>query len=99
MMQFMHILIPLMLVLAIVFVPGLWVRRVMTRYSNPGDRYAGTGGQLARHLLDRFGLQDVQVEETDKGDHYDPQDKAVRLAPGNLQGHSLTAVTVSQSSL
>lgn len=91
----MQILVPLVIILAIVFGPGLWVRRVMSRYSKPGDRYEGTGGELARHLLDRFGLHAVRVEETDKGDHYDPQDKAVRLAGGNLSGRSLTAVTVA----
>jgi Zn-dependent membrane protease YugP len=37
----------------------------------------------------------VKVEETDKGDHYDPEAKAVRLSPGNFSGHSLTAVTVA----
>ena len=28
------------------------------------------------------------------GDHYDPQAKAVRLTPGNLDGRSLTAVAL-----
>jgi Zn-dependent membrane protease YugP len=84
-----------MIVLAVIFGPGLWVKRVMARYSKPKDRYEGSGGELARHLLDRFGLEAVTVEETDKGDHYDPQEKAVRLSAGNLNGHSLTAVTVA----
>ena len=39
-------------VLALVFGPGIWVRRVLTRYSTPDDRYPGTGAELARHLLD-----------------------------------------------
>ncbi|MDZ7785256.1 MAG: zinc metallopeptidase [Halioglobus sp.] len=45
--------------------------------------------------MDRFGLGDVKVEKTPSGDHYDPQDRAVRLTPGNYAGHSLTAVTVA----
>lgn len=82
---------------ACVVLPGLWVKRVMARYSQPADRYReqGSGGQLARHLLDRFDLGDVKVEETQSGDHYDPGAKAVRLSPGNYAGHSLTAVTVA----
>jgi Zn-dependent membrane protease YugP len=91
----MHLLVPLFLVLVVVFGPGLWVKRVMVRYSTPRDRYEGSGGELARHLLDRFGLQSVGVEETEKGDHYDPEEKAVRLAAGNYHGRSLTAVTVA----
>jgi Zn-dependent membrane protease YugP len=57
----MHLLVPLFLVLVVVFGPGLWVKRVMVRYSTPRDRYEGSGGELARHLLDRFGLQSVGV--------------------------------------
>jgi Zn-dependent membrane protease YugP len=91
----MHLLIAAILMLAVIFGPGLWVRRVMARYSNPGDRYEGTGGELARHLLDRAGLAAVRVEETGQGDHYDPQDKAVRLSADRYAGRSLTAVTVA----
>jgi len=82
-------------ILAIVFGPGIWVRRVLDRYSVPADRYKGTGGQLARHLLDKAGLQAVGVEATDQGDHYDPEAKMVRLTPDKFDGHSLTAITVA----
>jgi Zn-dependent membrane protease YugP len=88
----------LLLALAIcIMLPGAWVKRVMAKYSQPADRYReqGSGGELARHLLDRFGLPDVKVEETPAGDHYDPEARAVRLTPANYGGHSLTAVTVA----
>ena len=91
----MHLLLPLIFVFALVFGPGWWVRNVMSRYSSPEDRYDGTGGELARHLLDSLDLQNVKVEESPAGDHYDPRDKVVRLSPANLKGRSLTAVTVA----
>jgi hypothetical protein len=91
----MYLLVPIILVIALVFGPGWWVRKVMSRYSEPADRYDGTGGELARYLLDGFDLKDVKVEEAPDGDHYDPQDKVIRLTPGNLNGRSLTAVTVA----
>ena len=91
----MHLLLILVVVFALVFGPGLWVRKVMLRYSSPEDRYEGTGGELARHLLDNNGLQHVKVEETPKGDHYGPIEKVVRLTPEKLNGRSLTAVTVA----
>ncbi len=91
----MPILIVVLIVLAVVFGPGLWVRRVMVRYSKPEDRYSGTGAQLARHLLDKGGLDSVSVELTADGDHYDPEKKAVRLTEGNHNGHSLTAIAVA----
>jgi Zn-dependent membrane protease YugP len=82
-------------VFALVFGPGWWVRNDMSRYSEPQDRYDGTGGELARHLLDSHDLQHVKIEETSKGDHYDPLEKVVRLTPDKLNGRSLTAVTVA----
>jgi Zn-dependent membrane protease YugP len=91
----MHLLLPIILIFLLIFGPGWWVRNVMARYSRPADRYDGTGGELARYLLDGLGLQNVKVEETSGGDHYDPQEKAVRLTPEKLNGRSLTAVTVA----
>ena len=91
----MHLLLPFLVLFALIFGPGLWVRKVMSRYSKPADRYEGTGGELARHLLDINDLQNVKVEETAKGDHYDPLEKVVRLTPEKLNGRSLTAVTVA----
>lgn len=88
-------LILILLILAVVFGPGIWVQRVMKRYSEPANRYNGSGGELARELLDQHGLQAVKVELTEQGDHYDPSDKAVRLSKDILHGRSLTAVTVA----
>ena len=81
--------------LALTIVPGLWVQSVMRRYREPANRYPRTGGQTARHLLDALGLRNVTTEITDRGDHYDPLAKAVRLTADNFNGRSLTAVTVA----
>ena len=91
----MSIILLILGVIALIFGPGLWVKSVLARYSEPADRYAGTGGQLARHLLDVHGLHSVQVEVTEAGDHYDPEEKAVRLTPDKYNGRSLTAITVA----
>jgi hypothetical protein len=82
--------------LALLFGPGLWVRAVMRRHGAERPDFPGTGGELARHLLDVAHLKDVRVEETPPGtDHYDPIARAVRLAPENLHGRSVTAVAVA----
>jgi Zn-dependent membrane protease YugP len=85
----------IIVILVIVFAPGIWVGRVLEKYSVPADRYSGSGSQLARHLLDRNGLQNVKVEPTETGDHYDPEAKAVRLTKDKFDGRSLTAITVA----
>ena len=91
----MHIVLLILIVLALVFGPGLWVRQVMSKYSKPVDRYRGSGGQLARYLLDNLNLNDVQVEVTEQGDHYDPESRTVRLSEKNFNDRSLTAVTIA----
>ena len=85
----------LILLLALATLPQLWVRSVMDRHSADRPDFPGTGGQFARHLLDEMNLREIGVEETQVGDHYDPQSKTVRLSPGNFAGRSLTAVTVA----
>lgn len=87
--------------IAIIFVITLlygsqwWVKYTLNRYATSLDHLQGTGGELARHLLDRFEMQDVKVEIDDRGDHYDPTDKAVRLSTDNFNNKSLTAIAVA----
>ncbi len=85
----------LLIVLAILLGPQLWTKRVFAKYRGHREDYPGTGGDLARHLLDRFNLPHVKVETTEVGDHYDPMAKVVRLTPDNFGGKSLTATTVA----
>jgi hypothetical protein len=44
----MQIIILLAIVLLLVLGPGLWVKRVMARYSKPADRYGHGGAETAR---------------------------------------------------
>lgn len=92
----MHYLIPLLIVLFIIFFPQFWVRRVLSRYHRTDEKnFSGTGGELARHLLDRFDLKHVGVETSDLGDHYDPVKQCVRLTPDKFNAKTLTAITVA----
>lgn len=88
-------LIFVLIILTVLFFPGMWVKRTMKKYDLPKDRYEGTGADLARKLLEEQGLSSVRIEETEIGDHYDPVEKVVRLMPERFNGHSLTAVTVA----
>lgn len=83
-------------VLLALFGPTLWVQFQMRRYSTHIEGMPGTGGELARHLITRFDIEGVKVERlSEGGDHYSPQDKAVRLSAGNYDGKSLTAIAVA----
>ncbi|HKJ17628.1 MAG TPA: zinc metallopeptidase [Xanthomonadales bacterium] len=91
----MHIVVLIIVLLAVLVGPGLWIKRVMRRYSKPEDRYDLSGEQVARKLLDANNLKEVAVEETQVGDHYDPIERVVRLTPDHLHKHSLAAVTIA----
>ena len=92
----MHILLIILLLLALIFGPQWWAQYTFRRYAEVLPRIPGTGGELARHLLDQFGMPDVAVEKTEQGgDHYDPEDRIVRLSPDNYDHKSLTAVAVA----
>jgi len=83
------------MVLGLALLPQMWVRRVIEAHSGDRPDFPGTGGQFARHLLDRLDLTNVKVEETKLGDHYDPEAKAVRLLPAHFRGRSLAAVVIA----
>lgn len=91
----MTVILIILLVAAIVFGPQWWAKSTFQRYSGKQDHIPGTGAELARHLLDRFDMQHVEVESTEQGDHYDPESKTVRLSPNNFNDNSLTAVAVA----
>ena len=92
----MPVILLLIVVIAIIFGPQWWAQYTFRRYSNIQESLQGTGGELARHLLDRFDMSHVKVEKTDpNSDHYDPTDQAVRLSPDNFDNKSLTAIAVA----
>jgi Zn-dependent membrane protease YugP len=92
----MHFIFILLIVIALLFGPSWWAQYTFRRYAKPLDRLQGTGGELARHLLDRFEMSHVKVEKTEPdSDHYDPTDQTVRLSPDNFNDKSLTAIAVA----
>ena len=92
----MHFVILTLLVLLVVFGPQLWARYTFSRYSKPLEHIPGSGGELAKHLLERFKMDGVKVEKTERqGDHYDPFRKVVCLSLSNHDDNSLTAVAVA----
>ena len=62
-------IIGILIVLALILAPQLWVRSVLLRHSAPHPSIPQTGGEFARHLLDGMKLSHVKVEETAQGDH------------------------------
>jgi uncharacterized protein len=91
------ILIVVILVLGFLLValPGIWIQRTMDRYAYERADLGGTGAEFARHALDGLKLNHVKVEVTERGNHYDPEAKAVRLEPRFMTGRSLSAIVIA----
>jgi uncharacterized protein len=90
-----YILIFIVLLL-LIFWPQYWVKSVLSRYNQQAEKnFPGTGGEFARHLLDRFELFHIKVEPTEIGDHYDPESQIVRLTRDKFDARTLTAITVA----
>lgn len=88
-------LIILAAVMGLALLPSVWVRNVLKTHAVERSDFAGTGSEFARHILDGMGLKHVKVEESQTGDHYDPEAKAVRLSPELYNGRSLSAIVVA----
>src|SRR5262249_15991458 len=86
------LILVLAILLAVLVGPQWWVRHVLERHGVERADLPGTGGELARHLLELAGLHGVRVGLTGDGDHYD---HAVRLLPQHHDGRSVAAVAVA----
>ena len=84
----------IIIVVMILFGPSLWARRVLKQY-NRNEYFSGNGFELARLILTDTGIDDVEVQETLIGDHYDPEKKVIGLTAGNCGRRTLTAVVVA----
>ena len=78
----------------VMFGPHLWARHVLSRY-NRREYFSGNGIDLARLVVERLNLNEVTVEITDTGDHYDPAEKTIRLTKSVCGRKTLTAVVVA----
>ena len=83
--------------LALVFIPQMWVKNTVGRFSEIRTSRGYTGREVAQSILSEHGLSNVSIEMADGflSDHYDPTAKAVRLSPDVYSGNSITSVAVA----
>ena len=93
------LIIGLVLLAVISFVPQWWTQWVLKKHSQPHPSLPGTAAEFAEHLLSKYNLHDVKLEEIPQGaqmgDHYDPIEKVVRLSSANYHSNSLTAIVTT----
>ncbi|MHA1538109.1 MAG: zinc metallopeptidase [Alphaproteobacteria bacterium] len=91
----MGFVIVTLLLAALIFGPGIWVRLVLAKHSGARNDFPGTGGELAQHLIEHYKLDKVTLEQTTGADRYDPLTKTVHLTRAVGEGRSLTAVVTA----
>jgi Zn-dependent membrane protease YugP len=78
--------------LAQAFVSGSY-----SKYSKIRNEKGWTGKEVARYILDNYGLSDIDVVETGGylSDHYDPKNRVIRLSKNNYREASIASVAVA----
>ena len=73
------------------------VRSTYNRYSKYKTRGGMTGAELARTVLDNYGLKRVPIERVagTLSDHYDPRRKVLRLSRGVHDSRSVAALGIA----
>lgn len=73
------------------------VRGAYNKYARVRTARGVTGAQVARSILDAYGLYNVQVEEVQGflSDHYDPRSKVLRLSPDVYRSASVAAAGIA----
>ncbi|MGH1373973.1 MAG: zinc metallopeptidase [Cellvibrionaceae bacterium] len=85
-----------LVLIGLIYGPNIWVKYVIRKHSRPLEGMPGTGAELAEHLIERFKLEGVTVEETSKDqDYFSPADNKVGLSPEVFHGKSLSAVAIA----
>ena len=76
-------------------------RSAFTKYARVGSRIGLSGAQVARRLLDQYGLREVSIERIggQLSDHYDPRGRVLRLSHEVHDGTSLSALGVATHEL
>ena len=73
------------------------IRSAYSKWSRVRSTVGMTGAQVARQLLQRNGITDVEVEPVAGSltDHYDSRHKKLRLSQENYNGSSLASIAVA----
>lgn len=80
---------------------SLWaqfhVSRSFNKYSRLMSRRGASGAEVARSILQRNGIYDVEVElgHGHLSDHYDPRSRTIRLSESVYNSSSIAAISVA----
>lgn len=83
--------------LIITLIAQAFVSSTYSKYMKVKNERGLTGEQAARYLLDKNGLENINIVETGGNltDHYDPTKKVIKLSKNIYRGTSVASVSVA----
>ena len=87
-------LIYILLILITLIFPIVWINYIFKKYDNVLVHMPFNGLEFGNKILKERGLHNVQIEGTSYGDHYDLNEKKVKVYDERLTKKSLTAISV-----
>lgn len=92
-------------VLGLILIPGLILGAVAQakvssnyeKYSLVNNKRGKTANEVAREILNRADLNNIELTTTNKelGDHYDPKKEVIALSPGVNNKESISAIGIA----
>ena len=84
----------LILLILLSIIPIIWSNYIFNKYDKIIPDMPFDGNEFGKILIKEFKLNDVRIEETSMGDHYDLDQKKVKVNDGRLSKRSLTSISV-----
>ena len=84
----------LILFVLLSIIPIIWSNYIFNKYDKIIPDMPFDGNEFGKILIKEFKLNDVRIEETSMGDHYDLDQKKVKVNDGRLSKRSLTSISV-----
>lgn len=90
-------LLLIILIISLPLISQLYITVTYKKTSNIEFRSDTTGYDVARNILDKNGLNNILVVETNGTltDHYDPTRKVIKLSKGIYHGNSVASASVA----
>lgn len=99
--MFFPFLDPTFILLIPAVILAIWAQSKVSgayrKYSRLRNSAGITGAQVARRILDQYGLQDIEVQAVQgrMSDHYDPVKRVLRLSSENYESPSIAAMAIA----
>ena len=83
-----------LLILFFYLSPIIWFNFIFKKNNKILEKMPFNGLEFGEQIIKEKNLSDVVIEGTKGGDHYDPNEKKVRVKQERLDNKSITAISV-----